>query len=184
MMKRSKIQCLVLSALLMAVGLVLPFVTGQIPEIGSMLLPMHLPVLVCGFVCGWPWGLAVGFVLPVLRSLLFGMPPMIPTALAMAFELAAYGAVSGLVYAKLPRRPASVSIALVAAMLLGRVAWGLASWAIYALFMQSRFALSMFWMGGFVRAWPGMLLQLVLVPLIVLGLERAGRSPAAKVNTL
>ena len=52
---RKPIQNLVLSAMLLAVGIVLPFFTGQIPKVGSMLLPMHLPVLVCGLVCGWQY---------------------------------------------------------------------------------------------------------------------------------
>ena len=94
-MKKTQIFRLVLSALFLALGFVLPFLTGQIPQVGSMLLPMHLPALVCGFVCGWPWGLAVGFVMPIARSFLFGMPPLVPTALAMAFELAGYGAAAG-----------------------------------------------------------------------------------------
>mgnify|MGYP001045338803 CR=1 FL=1 len=86
---RSSVQIrkLTYSALYLAIALVLPFLTGQIPEIGSMLCPMHIPALLCGFVCGWPWGLAVGFVSPLLRSLLFGMPTAY-TAVAMAFELA------------------------------------------------------------------------------------------------
>ena len=97
-MTKNRILKLVLSAMMLAIGFVLPFLTGQIPEVGSMLLPLHLPALICGFVCGWPWGLAVGFVLPILRSLLFGMPPMIPTALCMAFEMAAYGAAAGVLF--------------------------------------------------------------------------------------
>ena len=84
------------AALFLALAMVLPFLTAQIPEIGSMLSPMHIPVLLCGFLCGWPWGLAVGFIAPPLRSVLFGMPAMFPGAAAMAFELATYGAVSGL----------------------------------------------------------------------------------------
>ena len=100
---RSSVQIrkLTYSALYLAIALVLPFLTGQIPEIGSMLCPMHIPALLCGFVCGWPWGLAVGFVSPLLRSLLFGMPTAY-TAAAMAFELAAYGAVSGILYRIFP----------------------------------------------------------------------------------
>ncbi len=176
-MKKNQILRLVLSALFLAIGFVLPFLTGQIQQIGNMLLPLHLPVLVCGFVCGWPWGLAVGFVLPIARSLLFGMPPMVPTALAMAFEMAAYGAFAGLLYEKLPRKPLNVYVALLAAMLLGRVVWGLASWAMYALFTQNSFALAMFWTNGFVKAWPGMVLQVALVPAIVLALERAKLIP-------
>ena len=177
-MKRNQILRLVLSALLLALGLVLPFLTGQIPEVGSMLLPLHLPALLCGFVCGWPWGLAVGFVLPIMRSLLFGMPPMIPTALAMAFELAAYGALAGLLYQRFSRR--SVYLSLIGAMLGGRIVWGLASWLIYALLMKNSFAIAAFWAGGFVNAWPGIVLQLVLVPLIVKALEHARMLPLEK----
>lgn len=171
-MKKNQIMRLALSAMLLAVGLVLPFLTGQIPEIGSMLLPLHLPALICGFVCGWGWGLAVGFVLPLLRSLLFGMPPMIPTALCMAFELAAYGALAGLLYHKLAGRKWRVYSALIGAMIGGRLVWGLASMIVYSLLMEKSFALTAFWMGGFANAWPGMVLQLILVPLIVTALER------------
>lgn len=74
--------------------LVLPFFTAQIPSIGSMLLPMHIPVLICGFVCGGPYGLLVGAIVPLLRSVMFGMPPML-VAIPMAFELAAYGFMTG-----------------------------------------------------------------------------------------
>lgn len=122
---RSSVQIrkLTYSALYLAIALVLPFLTGQIPEIGSMLCPMHIPALLCGFVCGWPWGLAVGFVSPLLRSLLFGMPTAY-TAVAMAFELAAYGAVSGILYRIFPRRNWSVYVTLIAAMIVGRLVWG------------------------------------------------------------
>ena len=173
-MKKNQILRLVLSALLLALGFVLPFLTGQIPEVGSMLLPLHLPALICGFVCGWPWGMAVGFVLPIARSVLFGMPPMIPTALCMAFEMAAYGAAAGVLYAKLRK---GIYLSLILSMLIGRVVWGVASWLVYALFLQKPFSLAMFWAGGFVNAWPGMALQLVLVPLIVAALERARLIP-------
>ena len=172
-MKNNHIKRLALSAVLLAIGLVLPFLTGQIPEIGSMLLPLHLPALICGFVCSWQWGLAVGFVLPLLRSVLFGMPPMIPTALCMAFELAAYGAFAGLLYEKLAGRKFRVTLALVGAMLLGRAVWGVVSFAAYALMMENAFALTAFWLGAFVNAWPGIVLQLILVPLIVKALARS-----------
>ena len=90
----SAVRKLTYSALCLALAMVLPFLTGQVPEIGSMLCPMHIPALLCGFLCGWPWGLAVGFLSPLLRSM-FGMPP-IWVAIPMAFEMATYGAVSGL----------------------------------------------------------------------------------------
>ena len=140
-MKKSSMIRLVVTAMLLALGFVLPFLTGQIPEVGSRLLPLHLPALICGFVCGWPWGLALGFVLPIMRSLLFGMPPILPTGLAMAFEMAAYGAAAGVLYA----RTKHVIVSLVGAMIVGRVVWGAASWLIYALFMQAPFSIAMFW---------------------------------------
>ena len=108
MKNNSSVTKLTLSAVFLALGIVLPFLTGQIPTVGSMLLPMHIPVLICGFVCGWQWGLLVGFVLPLMRSALFSMPPMMPTAAAMAFELAVYGAVTGILYQKLPKTTVSV----------------------------------------------------------------------------
>lgn len=89
-----QIRKLTYAALFLALALVLPFLTGQIPQIGSALSPMHIPVLLCGFLVGWPWGLAVGFIAPLLRSVIFGMPVMVPGAVAMAFELAVYGLVS------------------------------------------------------------------------------------------
>ena len=112
------------AALFLALALVLPFLTGQIPEIGKMLSPMHIPVLLCGFLCGWPWGLAVGFIAPLLRSVLFGVPVMFPGAVAMAFELAVYGALSGLLYSILPRKTRSIYVTLIVSMIAGRVVWG------------------------------------------------------------
>lgn len=177
-MKKSYISCLVLAAMLLAIGLVLPFLTGQIPEIGGMLLPMHLPALLCGFVCGWPWGLALGFVLPLLRSLLFGMPPLMPTAVCMAFELAAYGAVAGLLYKRLGgKTPAALYAALIGSMLAGRLVWGVVSWLVYRMFTQRSFTLAVFWMSGFANAWPGIVLQLILVPAIVYALKKARLVP-------
>ena len=136
---------LTLSALFLALGLVLPLITGQIPQIGKMLLPMHIPVLLCGMVCGWPYGLAVGAVIPLLRGLLFGMPVLYPTGIGMAFELAAYGAVIGLLYAKLNKRGvAGVYMALVPAMLAGRAcgAWHKpCCWALAAMALPCRCSL-------------------------------------------
>ena len=171
-MTKQRIHRLVLSALLLALGLVLPFLTGQIPEVGSRLLPLHLPALLCGCVCGWPWGLAVGAVLPVLRSFLFGMPPLMPTGAAMCFELAAYGAVAGLLYRALPRSTRSVYLSLIAAMLCGRILWGIVRVLLTGV-TGSPFTWAAFLSGAFTSAVPGMILHLLLIPVIVLALERA-----------
>ena len=90
------VRNLTFSSMFLALCMVLPFLTGQIPQIGAMLSPMHIPVLICGFVCGPLWGMIVGAIAPVLRSVLFGMPKLFPSAVCMMFELAAYGAAAGL----------------------------------------------------------------------------------------
>ena len=74
-MKKQSVKLLTLSGLFLALGLLLPFLTGQIPNIGKMMLPMHIPVLLAGFVCGWPYGLVVGLICPLLRSVTFGARP-------------------------------------------------------------------------------------------------------------
>ena len=165
------VKTLVLAALFLALALVLPFLTGQIPEIGSMLCPMHIPALLCGFFCGWPWGLAVGFIAPVLRSLIFGMPPMFPVAVSMSFELATYGSVAGMLYCRLPRKKSSVYFALVAAMVAGRLVWGVARFLCTGL-NPSAFGITAFWAGAVTTALPGIVLQIILIPVLVMALER------------
>lgn len=171
-MKKNDTKTLVLAAAFLALGLVLPFLTGQIQGIGNKLLPMHIPVLLCGFICGWQYGLLVGLITPLLRSVLFGMPPMMPTAAAMAFELAAYGAFTGLFYRLLPKSNVSVYVSLIGAMLAGRAVWGLASIVLYGM-MGNAFGWQMFVAGGFLNAVPGMILQIVLIPVMIMALRRA-----------
>ena len=159
-----------LSAMLLAMALYLPFLTGQIPEIGNMLCPMHLPVLLCGFLCGPMYGFVVGFVSPLLRFLLFGVPPLIPKGISMCFELAVYGLVSGLLYRKLPRKKLSIYIALFGAMISGRVVWGIARTLFFRL-GSSEFGWEAFMAGAFLTAIPGIIVQIILIPVIVMALE-------------
>jgi len=162
---------LVFSALCLALALVLPFLTGQIPQIGQMLSPMHIPVLLCGFVCGWPYGLIVGAIAPIMRHVMFGMPPIL-TALAMTFELAAYGAISGYLYAKLPKKTINIYISLIAAMILGRIIWGIASVIILGL-SGSGFTWAAFIGGAVLNAVPGIICHILLIPIIVMALKKA-----------
>lgn len=183
MKKQSKgIRKLVLSAMFMAIGLVLPFITGQIQQIGNMLLPMHIPVLFCGLICGWQYGAVVGFVLPLLRYVLFGMPPIFPTGVSMSFELAVYGAVIGLIMQQLSKRNTTDSgknyvrnlyLALIGAMLAGRIVWGLVRFILARATMQP-FTMEMFMAGAFLTAIPGIIVQLILIPGIMAALKRAG----------
>jgi thiamine transporter ThiT len=163
---------LVLAALFLALGLVLPFLTGQIPQIGSRLLPMHIPILLCGLICGWKQGAAVGFVTPLLRSVLFGMPPFFPTATAMAFELLTYGLVIGLVYSKVSKKNLfTLYAALVGAMLAGRVVWGIVQFIQLGI-SGTGFTWSAFLAGAFLNAVPGIILQLILIPALMAALDR------------
>lgn len=164
---------LVLSALFLAIGIILPFFTGQIPQIGSMLCPMHIPIILCGFICGWQYGLAVGFITPLLRSVMFGMPPIMPTAVGMAFELAVYGVVTAILYRKLPKKNVYLYVSLISAMAAGRVVWGLVSIILYGLTGKS-FSFQIFLSGAFINAIPGIILQIVLIPIIMMALKKAG----------
>ena len=168
---KKPVEKLVAAALCLALCLVLPFLTGQIPQIGSALCPMHIPVLLCGFVCGWPYALVVGAVAPILRSLLFTMPPML-TAIAMAFELATYGLVSGLLYKLLPKKPVYIYVSLIAAMVAGRVVWGLVR-CVMLVMGTSPFTFQAFLAGAFLNAIPGIICHIVLIPVLVMALKKA-----------
>jgi len=175
MKRNSNVFKMVLAAMFLAMAFVLPFFTGQVPQIGSMLCPMHIPVLLCGFICGWPWGLAVGFVAPLFRSFVTGMPPMFPTAACMAFELATYGAMSGLLYKWLPKKAGYIYVSLLSSMVVGRLVWGLAM-MICVGGKSGSFGVKAFLTGALTNAIPGIVLQIVLIPPVVLILERTMRS--------
>lgn len=170
---QSPVQTLAMAAMMMALGFVLPFFTGQIPQIGSMLCPMHLPVLLCGLLCGWKYGLTVGFLLPLLRSVTLGSPPMFSAA-AMAFELAAYGFLAGFLYAR-SRWQCVVALyrCLIAAMLGGRIVWAIARVILSGVSGQA-FTWQMFLSGAFLTAIPSIILQLVFIPAVMAALDRTG----------
>lgn len=170
-MSEKRLHKIILSAIFLTLGLVLPFLTGQIPEIGSMLLPMHIPVLICGFLCGWQYGLIIGFITPLLRSLLFSSPPFMPVAVSMAFELAAYGAFAALLYRHLKKYRLGVLISLAGAMLIGRLIWALVRLLLTTV-TDSAFTWAIFIAGAFINALPGIILQFVLIPPIILLFEK------------
>ena len=171
---KSMLKNLCLAAMFVAIGLVLPFVTGQVPKFGSMLLPMHIPVLLCGLICGWRYGLMVGFLLPPLRFVLFGMPPIFPTGMAMAFELATYGLLAGLLYSR-SRWKCIIALyrCLIAAMVGGRVVWGAAMVVLTGL-SGSTFGWAVFMSGAFFNAIPGIVLQLTVIPAVMVALDKTG----------
>ena len=162
---------LVYAAVCLALCMLLPFLTGQIPQIGSALSPMHIPVLLAGFLCGPWWAMAVGFVAPMLRHVWLGMPPLI-TAIAMSFELAAYGLFSGLLYRLLPKKTVNIYVSLIGAMILGRIVWGIAMVVISGV-SGSAFTWSAFIAGTLLNAVPGIILHIALIPILVMALKRA-----------
>lgn len=167
-----RVYSLTCSAVCLALCLTLPFLTGQIPQIGKALSPMHIPVFLCGFLCGWPYAMLTGFVAPLLRNLLFQMPAM-PGAIAMAFELSTYGLLTSVLYRKLPKGRIFLYVTLLSAMVGGRVVWGIARYVIAGL-SGSEFPFSAFLSGAVTTAVPGIILHILLVPALVIALDRNG----------
>ena len=170
MKTHNSILRLIISSLCLALAYTLPFLTLSSPQLGSMLLLMHIPVLLCGFICGWQWGLGVGFVAPLLRSLTLGAPLLFPMAFCMAFELAAYGAFSGLIYKLLPKKKPFIYVSLLSAMAIGRIIFGI----LMAICMGAggkTYTFGAFITSAITGAIPGILIQIVFVPIIVMALK-------------
>lgn len=158
---------LVLSAMFLSIGIVLPFFTGQIQQIGNLLLPMHLAVYLCTYICGWQYGTAVGFILPLLRSAMFGAPILYPNAIAMSFELCVYALVAGIIYHNIKNKNIlSVYISLISAMISGRIVWGIAQLILLGVKAEV-FTFQMFITASVINAIPGICLQLILIPVII-----------------
>ncbi len=167
----SKVKKLVFAGLLVAIGVALPIAFHSVPNAGMVFLPMHIPVLLCGLICGPLYGLACGILAPLLSSLLTGMPvaAMLPSMLC---ELAVYGLVAGLLLKLVKTKSTALNIyvALVGAMLLGRVVKGLVNALI---FNVGQYSLKMWLTSSFVTSIPGIIAQIVLIPILILALKKA-----------
>ncbi len=166
-----RLRKLAFAAMCLALALVLPFLTGQIPEIGSALSPMHIPALLCGFLCGPIWGAIVGAIAPLLRHMLFVMPPLM-AAIPMAFELAAYGFAAGMLYKLLPKKIPYIYVSLIGAMVIGRIVWGIVKMFI-SIAQASEFTFAAFIASAITGAIPGIICHIIIIPLIVIALRRA-----------
>lgn len=169
---RNNTRDLILAALCLALAMLLPFLTGQIQTIGNMLCPMHIPVLLCAYICGYRWAAAVGFISPLLRYAIFGMPPIMPAGVSMAFELLTYGLVAGLLYEKLKKNTLNIYVSLIISMISGRVVWGIARLIISGV-TGTEFTWQLFIGGAVLQAVPGIILHILLIPIIVMALRRA-----------
>lgn len=179
-MKRKELLRLVLSAMFLCIALLLPFLTGQIPQVGKMLLPMHIPILLCGMICGWQYGLSVGLIAPVLRGVIFANPVLFPTGIIMAFELSAYGLFAGLVYDLIKTNSISkVYISLITSMIAGRVIKCIVQFFVLG-FTDEGFVFKAYLAGAFTNAIPGIILQIILIPLVMITLQKFNLIPLNK----
>ena len=167
----SSLRRMVVAALFVALGIVLPFVFHSVPNAGRVFLPMHIPILMCGLVCGIPYGLICGIITPLLSCLLTGMPPvaMLPSMLC---ELAAYGISSSLFmrYLSMKSAYAKLYVSLIGAMLFGRVLYGVLNSLIFS---AGNYSLQLWLASAFVTAIPGIAIQVVLIPAVVFALQKA-----------
>lgn len=167
-MKKSTTVSLTGTALCMALGIIFP-IFFHLLGAGAAFLPMHIPVLLCGLLFGWEYGAVCGFLVPLLSALLTGMPPLFPTAPAMMLELCAYGILTGLLYRKMRW---NIYPALIGAMLGGRAVSGLAN-AVFMGMAGKPYGFSAFLSAAFAVALPGIAIQIIAIPLIILSLEKA-----------
>lgn len=173
---QEKIKNITLSAMFIALGIVLPRFTGQIKELGQAFLPMHIPVLLCGLIVGPVNGLIVGFVLPFLNHFTSatGKPDLYPDAIAMAFELATYGFVAGYIY-KVSRWKCIIALyeSLIIAMIAGRIVWGIVQMILLGINGKT-FTYQAFIAGAFLKSIPGIVFQLIFIPTLMLALHKTG----------
>lgn len=169
-----KTNDLVKASLLLAMGVLLPMIFHQFKLGGPVFLPMHIPVLLAGFIAGKRYGLLVGILTPFLSSVFTGMPPIYPTAVSMAFELGTYGFISGLLFEtiKSENKLIKTYIALIAAMLSGRIVSGIANYLLFTFAMGKPYLLKMFLTSAFVTPIPGIIIQLILIPFLVIFLSK------------
>ena len=175
MQSMSVVKRSILTAVCIALCVVLPQAFHAIPNAGSVYLPMHIPVLLCGLICGWPYGLLCGLAGPALSSLFTGMPP-VAVLPGMLVECAVYGCVAGLVMSlvKTKKLYADLYLSLIAAMLLGRILSGVAKALIFS---PGQLTMAAWVTSSFVTGLPGIAIQLVLLPTIVFALMKARLIP-------
>ncbi|MCI9435974.1 MAG: ECF transporter S component [Lachnospiraceae bacterium] len=175
MTRLSYVKKAILTAACIALCVVLPMAFHAIPNAGNIYCPMHMPVLLCGLVCGWPFGLLCGVAGPVLSSLFTGMPSMayLPS---MVIELAAYGFVAGIMMRIVHTKMllADLYISLAAALLAGRIVAGASRALIFA---PGSYSMAAWAASYFVTALPGLVIQLALLPAIAFALEKARLIP-------
>lgn len=171
MRNKNYVKDLILTAFFIAMGIILPMAFHYFGGTGPVFLPMHIPVLLCGFVCGWKYGLIAGIITPLLSSILTGMPPIFPIGAGMVCELAVYGLLCGLLYKSFKR---NVYLSLIISMIGGRMISGIANMIFFGI-AGKPYGLSVFLTGAFVTSIPGIVIQIIFIPIIIIALKKAGQ---------
>lgn len=174
-MRKISVKNIAVTALCVAMGVLLPMVFHAFGA-GSVFLPMHIPVFICGFLCGARYGGLCALLSVILSSLITGMPPIYPIGISMIFELAAYGILSSLLYKKF-----GVYLSLLGAMLAGRAVSGIANTILMGLVGKS-YGFAAFISAAFLNSLPGIAIQIIAIPIIIIALEKSGFISKAKTN--
>lgn len=174
-MKRMNTQRLIFTAICIALGLLLPKINMiiPIPNLGKIIAPMHIAVLLSGFLCGIPYATVCGMILPLLGFAINGMPQIYPTGISMVFELGAYGAITAFLYSYTKGK---IYLSLIGGMIGGRIVMGIAHAIIFGL-AGTPYGISAFISAAFVTAIPGIVIHLIVVPAIVFALRKARLIP-------
>lgn len=163
-----KTRKIVISGLLISIGVLLPIVFHSMSMGGQVFLPMHIPVLIAGMLLGPLYGGVVGVITPILSSFFTGMPPTFPMLPIMIFELGTYGLTSGYFSKVFPKK---IYMSLVAAMFDGRISAGLVVFVL-SRFFGANIKPLIFLKGAIITGLPGMLIQLIVIPPIVIALKK------------
>lgn len=156
------------SATFLLLAILLPFLTSKLPAVGLWEMSMQFSVILCGFVCGPVWGMAVGAIAPILRYFIFGSPDLMPEGLVMAFQLLTFGFLAGLLYRKLEKNLFYIYVSLVTAMVGGRIVWAIVMFIlILAGAASGSIGFSLVWNQTVVNSLAGIIIQLVAIPAIV-----------------
>ncbi|WP_033542519.1 ECF transporter S component [Planococcus sp. CAU13] len=165
---------LVYTSICIAIGIILPQMLHLLPiaNVGSVLLPMHIPVLICGFICGYRYGAVCGIILPFLSFVLTGMPPLFPIGISMMAELATYGLLAGIFYEVTKGK---ILPSLLIAMIGGRIVLGISSAILFGM-AGIPYGFEVFIGGAFVTALPGIIIQILIIPPILFALNKLNLS--------
>lgn len=175
MRKMTTVKKSIITAVCIALCYVIPLMFHGIQNAGSIFCPMHIPVFICGLICGWPYGLLCGIAGPMLSSALTAMPP-VAILPSMMVELAVYGAAAGLMMKLVHTKSiyADLYISLITAIVCGRVLAGIAKALIFA---RGSYSMAAWVAANVVTSWPGTVIQLVFIPSIVFALMKANLIP-------